>query len=264
MSMAPVSRLTRRSARAIAVALHLLIGLFIVHGPFRWWQRLPREHADRKRNAVVRWWARRLCRLLRLQPRVRGAPAAGPVLYVANHVSWLDISCLLASIDATFVAKSEVAGWPLVGDLAAQVGTIFFPRGDGQAQAAAERMMWHLAQRRSVAFFPEGTTSDGTGVRHFHSRLFQAATRTGTAVQPIAVRYTDGTGISRVAPFIGDDDLLRHIWRLLGEKRIDVHLHFCAPCLPGSDRRALARQARARVCAALTVEPDERISLARA
>jgi 1-acyl-sn-glycerol-3-phosphate acyltransferase len=110
-------------------------------------------------------------------------------VYVANHVSWLDIPCLLALIDATFVAKDEVARWPLVGDLAVQVDTIFFPRGEGQAQAAAERMMWHLVRRRSVMFFPEGTTTDGTTVRHFHSRLFQAATRTGTSVQPIAIRY---------------------------------------------------------------------------
>jgi 1-acyl-sn-glycerol-3-phosphate acyltransferase len=196
--------------------------------------------------------------LLRLDLRIRGMPALGPTLYVANHVSWLDIPCLLALIDATFVAKDEVARWPLVGDLAAQVGTIFFPRGEGQAQAAAERMMWHLTRRRSVMFFPEGTTTDGTTVRHFHSRLFQAATRTGTSVQPIAIRYMSGADISRVAPFIGDDDLLRHLWRLLGEKRIVAHVQMCAPCPPGSDRRALARHTRALVCATLAVEAEQR------
>lgn len=250
-----------RGARMVAVGLHLVLGLVIARGLFPCWNLFSREQSAPRRNAAAQWWARRLCRLLRLELRIRGMPAAEPILFVANHVSWLDIPCLLAFIDATFVAKDEVARWPLVGDLAARVDTIFFPRGDGKAQAAAEQMMWHLARRRSVVFFPEGTTSDGTGVRHFHSRLFQAATRTATAVQPIAIRYMNGVDISRAAPFVGDDDLLRHLWRLLGEERIVAHVQMCAPCSPGSDRRSLARHTRALVCDMLNIDRGSRAAV---
>lgn len=264
MNLRAVTRVVRRAGRAINVALHVLTGALIVHGLLPVCERWSSKHAERKRRAMVQWWARRLCRLFRLQLRIRGTPAAGPALYVVNHVSWLDIPCLLALIEATFVAKQEVARWPVIGGLAAQVDTIFLPRGEGQTPAVAERMMWHLARRCSVILFPEGTTTDGATVRPFHSRLFQAAIRTGTPVQPVAIRYTDGTDASRVAPFIGDDDLLRHIWRLLGEERLVAHVHICPARIPGPDRRALARQTRAQVCAALGVETEEAPALARA
>ena len=108
--------------------------------------------------------------------------------------------------------------------------------------------------------FPEGTTTDGGSVRRFHSRLFQAAIRTGRPVQTIAIRYADADVTSRVAPFIGDDTLVRHLWSLLGHERITVFVDILAARAPGDDRRALARQTRAQVCAALGFEEARRVA----
>lgn len=248
-----LKRELRRVTRAARVVCHLLAGVFAAHVVFALLDRLPHASAEPARRALARWWSRHLCRILRLKVQVAGEIAATPALLVANHVSWLDIPCLLATVDAVFVAKQEVAAWPLIGAMAARAGTIFLPRGGrAAASTAADAMTWRLARRRSVVMFPEGTTTDGTSVGPFHARLFQAAIRTQSVVQAIAVRYADDSGPSRVAPFIGDDDLLNHLWKLLAEKQIAVRLVFCPPQQALKDRRSLAGHARRQVGAVLT------------
>lgn len=266
LEVLPASRLTvgaarmvracRRSWRLARAALHLLAGIFaaqiLLLGPSAL---VPRALLQRVQLAVVRWWVCTLCRILHLDLRVSGALPTRPTLLVTNHVSWLDIPALLSVLDASFVAKRDVVHWPVIGTLAARVGTIFLARGQrNAAKTTADVMTWRLAQRRHVILFPEATTSDGHGVRRFYARLYQAAVRTHSRIQAVALRYPGLDGPQGTAPFIDDDELFGHLWRLLGEKRIVAELRFCDPIPPDADRRTLANRTRHQICAALGFE----------
>jgi 1-acyl-sn-glycerol-3-phosphate acyltransferase len=206
---------------------------------------------------------RALLRILNVSLHVRGNVQTGAVLYCANHVSWLDIPCLRAVVDATFVAKSEIRRWPLVGGLAARAGTLFLKRGNHDAtNRIADRMTWLLAADKPVLVFPEGTSTDGSTVLRFHARLYQAAIRVHGQVQAVAVRYPRGMGLNTAVPFVGEDDLAGHLWQLLGEDGIEAELHFGA-ALPadGRERRALANAAREQIVEALGVGSDAAVSI---
>lgn len=246
----------RRLWRLACLLGHVAAGVIAAHALFAVLavsRTDPRGHA---RRAIIRWWCRGVLRILRVQVTQRGEIERGAVLYTANHVSWLDIPCLGAALDAAFVSKADVLRWPVIGALARQAGSIFLRRGEADASAhTADRMTWTLTGRRGVIVFPEGTTTDGRRTSHFHARLYQAATRTGSLTQAIAIRYPHPERDDDVhphAPFIGDDTLGGHLWRLLAEDRIAVVLHYCAPVAPaGLSRRALAERAREQIEAVL-------------
>lgn len=188
-------------------------------------------------------WHRRACRILGLRVRVLGEPEPTPALYAANHVSWLDVAALGATIPADFVAKSEVAGWPAIGLLARAGGTVFLRRECGRSAArAVETLIERLACGRSVVVFPEGTSTAGRDVLPFKSALFEAPARLGCDVQPVSIRYREGAS---VAPFIGDDSFLPHLLRVLAEPETEVELFFGPRlCGHGRERGELARRAR--------------------
>ena len=137
-----------------------------------------------------RWWTARLLRVLGVQLSIQGQLPSGPVLVVANHISWLDIVALHALKPMWLVSKAEVKGWPLIGRLAAAVGTLFIQRGDTQSRAkVARRMAALLRHGHTVGFFPEAGISGGPGVGRFHARLFGPAIRAAVPVVPVTIRY---------------------------------------------------------------------------
>ena len=214
--------------------------------------------APARRARLVRRWARRLLRTLRIDVQARGhLPAPGaPVLLIANHVSWLDSYAVNTVSAASFVAKSEVRGWPLIGTIATRFGTVFLKRGCYRAAARTVATLTQaLCAAQPVAAFPEATTSDGSGLLHFYPAMFEAAVRSGACVQPVAIRYraADGRPTSAAA-YVGDMSVLDSVRRLLREPRLTVELLFCAPLDPaGCHRRELAALARAAISAALRI-----------
>lgn len=244
----------RRRWRAAKILLHVVVGRLIA------WLVLPAPLAGccaHRRHGVIQAWSRRLNALLDLRVQVHGTAGEGPTLYVANHISWLDIPCLSATLDTYFLAKHEVAAWPLIGAMAKRAGAVFIRRGDAASLALAlDRMTRLLRCGHSVVLFPEGTTSTGTGVRRFHSRLYRAALRAGAAIQPIAIAYPHAGGVHPAAPFVGDDDLAHHLWALLAAPRVDAVVTFCPPIAiaDGDSCRLLADRSRARIVAALSGE----------
>jgi 1-acyl-sn-glycerol-3-phosphate acyltransferase len=209
----------------------------------------------------TRGWCRLACRILGLRVKRFGTPTADPALYAANHISWLEVLALGATTPLVFVAKDDVSTWPLIGPLAAAGGTLFLRRGSAPAAArAAGEAVLRLTEGRSVAFFPEGTSTDGAGVLAFKASLFEAAARTGCDVQPVSVLYPGAAGRASVAPFIGDDEFLPHLLRVLAEPGIDVELTF-APAISGHGRTRdeLSSATRDAVVAGLA---DRRAALA--
>lgn len=238
-----------RTWRAARVLVHVAAGLATTTLVF------PLVGTPRRRALTARW-SRTLLRLLRIEARVHGRLDAhrGNLLIVANHVSWLDIFVLNAQHPARFVAKSELASWPLAGRLMRDAGTIFVER----ARRHDTRRVNHqaaqaLAGGDVVAVFPEGTTTTGHDVLRFHASLLQPVVETGGHVQPVALRYRDARGApSLAAAFVGEDTFAASFWRVCGARALCVDVH-ATPSLPAQhlDRRTLARTAEDAIRTAL-------------
>ncbi|MBK6756150.1 MAG: 1-acyl-sn-glycerol-3-phosphate acyltransferase [Moraxellaceae bacterium] len=174
---------------------------------------------------VIKFWQKRFCRVLGLKVIVHGTAEKRPALWVSNHISWLDIPVIGAHFPVHFLSKSEVASWPVVRHLAKAAGTLYIKRGSGDAQSVSSQMAQHLQAGRSVLFFPEGTTTNGQSLKRFYHQLFHAACITGTDIQPVVLCYTDQQGnLHQIAPFIDDDELGEHLFKVLKEKHIQVEV----------------------------------------
>ena len=208
---------------------------------------------QRYQQPVVKFWHRRLCKILGLQIQITGQADKRPALWVSNHVSWLDIPVIGAHFPVHFLSKAEVEAWPVVGRLAKAGGTLYIKRGSGDSKAVAKQMAEHLQVGRSVLFFPEGTTTDGAGLKRFFHHLFHAACVTGSDIQPVVLRYKDQRGnIHAVAPFIGDDEFSDHLLKVLQEQQIHVELKVLPRVsVYGKDERSLAKELQAMMAAAL-------------
>lgn len=232
--------------RAVQLLVHVACGLFLA-------SLLNLDFSHRLScERLSRWWCRRLLAILHVRVQVQGAAVNGGHVTAANHVSWLDIILLTSCGSSRFIAKSEIRHWPVAGWLAQAMGTFYIRRGKGGARPLLERLTPHLHAGGSVTFFPEGTTTDGQAVLEFHPRLFAAAVESGCPVQPVALQYGPAANGAQIAPFIGDDDLLRHLLRLLREPELHAWLSYCPP-IPGhgQTREALATRSRLAIQAAL-------------
>lgn len=257
----------RRIYKLLSLIVHAALGVGLTLAFTRARQTAPSPLFD----AIACWWRARIGRILGLRIETKGKPTPGGALWVANHISWIDIAVLGGQMPVSFLSKSEVRGWPIIGWLATRGGTLFIRRGArGGADAAAEEITWHLIRGRRVVLFAEATTTRGDRVRTFHPRLFAAAIRAGVPVQPIALRYLPRIGAPYgephpVAPFVDDDTLLAHAWRVLGEPLIHVELAFLKPLAVHDDleRKVLARAAHDIVNAQVTGTASDAIQPGR-
>lgn len=235
-----------------------VLGL-VLHRP--WTRRLP---------AFYHRWC---CRILGFRVRIIGAPTMlRPALFASNHVSYTDITVLGSLIVGSFVAKSEVAGWPLFGWLAKLQRTVFVDRRMRSTAFQRDAMTSRLAAGDALILFPEGTSGDGNRVLPFKSALFSAAEKMQQIhpipIQPVSIAYTrlDGIPLGRLLrPYFawyGSADLAPHLWSMigLGTVEIIVEFHpttFFADC---GSRKALTHYCYARiaggVAAALSGRPQ--------
>lgn len=231
------------------LALHLLYGILLAIF-------YPHLNQIRQRRMLKRW-SRRLLTILNIGIQIEGRQPAhgeGGCLMVANHVSWLDIFVLNALHPSRFIAKSEVRGWPVIGWLCERGGTIFIGRAVRQDAASINQHVGMLLKQGvCVGLFPEGTSTDGSQVGHFHSALIQPAIDAGVKLCPIALRYQDEAGeLSAAAAFTGDTSLVQSICRILRCRQVNVLVVF-NPTLTSSNenRRVLARAAQDYITQAL-------------
>ena len=165
--------------------------LHALKGSWLMWRRFPTA-TQAEKNALSKQWARDCLRIFNVELEVQGEPQVeGPLLVVSNHISWLDILVLLAVQPVNFISRIENAKWPVLGYLIRGSGTIFVARESKRdtARVVAQIAQYLKAQRGMVAFFPEGRTSAGTGVAHFHGNMLQAAIDSAVPVQALALDY---------------------------------------------------------------------------
>ena len=233
-----------RCYRFTRTCVHLLAGVATTMLVF------PLVDDARKRRLVKRW-SERLLRILKVQARVDGelATAAGNVLIVANHVSWLDIFVLNAHHPVRFVGKAELARWPVVSRIVRGAGTVFIERERRRDTHRVNRKMATvLAGGDVVAIFPEGTCTYGDDVLPFKSSLLQAIVEAEGHVQPVAIRYRTPDGELAMAPtYVGETSFAQSFWAVCSERALTVEL-VAMPALPArGHRRHLARAAEASI-----------------
>ena len=240
----------RAAARLMAALAHAAAGWCTITFRFP-------QLSQAQRDECVTLWSREMLRVLGIELRLHGNPPAhGPVLLVANHISWLDILVMHAARHCRFVAKAQVRRWPLVGTLATGGGTLYIER---ESRRDAMRVVHHMAQALRagdiLAIFPEGTTSDGRALLPFHANLVQAAISADAPAQPVALSFIDrATGApSFAASYVGDETLVGSLWRTLAARPMTAIVTFGKPQRSGGlGRRAWAAQLRGDVAALRT------------
>jgi len=248
----PLPRIERswtRDLRAVLrlsrTAWHVLRGLFIVTVLF------PRL-SDVQRQRHIGRWSRRVLRALGVTLHAQGHLGPGAKMLVANHVSWLDVVVILAHAPARLLAKREVRGWPLIGRLAATLGTVFVDRSRPKTlPVTVGRIRAELAAGGVVAVFPEGTTWCGRMGGTFRPAMFQAAVDAAAPVVPVRLTFAQGGTPSTVAAFIGEETLLTSLRRVVAARGLSIELKAHATMYPQatSSRRVLARAATSVVAA---------------
>lgn len=177
-------------------------------------------------------------------------------MFVANHISWVDIHAINSVIPLRFIAKSEINNWPVFGYLVRKSGTLFINRNrQKDALRIIEMTTQSLKNGDNVGFFPEGTTTDGSVILNFKSSILQATIDAGAHIWPIAIRYPLENGaVNTQMAYAGDTSLGESIWSVLKQRKPVVELHFLAPISTlESNRQALSSTAHAVICKQLNL-----------
>ncbi len=210
----------------------------------------------RIRNAIFRNWARGFSWIAGMRVEVEGRPPSGPFFVVSNHVSYMDIMLLGSQIDAAFVAKADLRGWPVAGRIIAAGDTIFIDRGlKKDILRVMDIVGKELDRGLGVVVFPEGTSGKGDTVLRFKPSLLEYATRRDHPVHYAALSYSAPNGAPPAHECIcwwGDAPFGPHLVRLLGLPGFKARLVFGAEPLHGTDRKDLSERLRASVAESFT------------
>jgi 1-acyl-sn-glycerol-3-phosphate acyltransferase len=235
------------------IVFHIVVAIPLTLVAFSPIGRRASVRGERLDQWLQRWWSGGIVRRCGFRIVRVGEPRPGPVLFVANHVSWLDIELMHSQRVMSFVAKAEIARWPLVGWLATRAGTIFHRRGSARSlNAVMEQAVDRLRQDMAVGVFPEGGTGPGDRLRTFHARIFQVAADAQVPIQPVAISYGRNGKMDLRVPFADGESFFANVVRLVGDAGAEAQVRFLDP-IPLSDegRRQIAESARAAIAQAL-------------
>ncbi len=183
---------------------------------------------------MVRWWTQRACHILAIRLRTQGQPCVvQDTLFVANHISWIDIIALSTLLDAKYIAKSNLQHWPVFGRLAQAIGTLFIDRDKRFAvNGVIENIQRVLDNSQAILVFAEGTTTDGQQVGRFYPALFKSVSGSSHFVQAVALRYRRQGQLDKLAPYIGDDNFVMHLYRIASLRDTCLEIIFTASFQP--------------------------------
>jgi 1-acyl-sn-glycerol-3-phosphate acyltransferase len=234
-------RYVRAIGRSVALFL-VTLGFFLVYLlilPIL----LP-GHKRRWRRWNTQTWARTLLRIIGVKVEAHNNRPVGPFLLVSNHLSYLDIIVLQSQLDCAFVAKSEVATWPVFGLICRSVGTIFINRQVGRhIHQTLTQIRTTLEEGLGVVLFAEGTSTNGQSISRFKSSLLEAAARERMAVHYASITYAVPFGEQPPAQSVcwwGDMTFSDHVFRLLQIRTLESKIVYGVEPITADSRRALA------------------------
>jgi len=236
----------------LLIVLHTIRGVLTLSILFPFLNRQQKDHH-------IRRWCKRLLKIFGLHLTVEGGELlpSTPYLLVSNHISWIDIHVINAFKPVRFVAKSEVASWPIFGWMAKQLGTVFIRRDSARHARQVVDQMADVLKTESVCIFPEGTSSSGETVLPFKPNLFEPAAISDTPVWSLAISYhSRKTGERSLATaFIGDMGLVESMALILKSPDLGVTLHFLPPLKAEAgqvlDRKLLCQHSYQLISAAI-------------
>jgi 1-acyl-sn-glycerol-3-phosphate acyltransferase len=228
-----------------------------------WFHKGPRAYT------IPRLWHRGVCRICGLKVEIEGDPVTDrQVLYVSNHLSYLDIPVIGSFLKASFIAKEDIAHWPVIGFLSTVQQTAFISRSSSRAKHVKNALGDMLAEGKSLILFPEGTSSPGKEVLPFKSSLFALTMEKDASPLPIQPFTLSITAIEKAPPmndtarnlyaWHGDMDFAPHSWTFLKTKGATIRLTFHPPIIPAphEDRKTVARLTWERVASTLPSSLD--------
>ena len=239
-------RILRTLFRLPLLAWHVLVGLPIILVLIA----IDTIGGKKVGHAAIRWWAGGLLWVFGMRVRRVGTPLPGGTMFVANHLSWVDIVTLHSQHMMGFIAKAEIRDWPLIGWLAKAGESIFLQRGNAHSLTdVMSEMAMRLRNGHAVAAFPEGGTRDGRELGAFHARIFTAAVEADAPVQPVALCFGARCEAQAIVAFAPGESFMGNFMRLLGEPVRPVTVCFLEPILhtEHEGRRGIASLARARI-----------------
>ena len=206
---------------------------------------------------ACRLWGRAMCAILSIRREVEGTvPREGAFLVASNHVSYVDILVLASLYPSLFLAKREIASWPVFGWIARGAGTLFIDREQAKDVVRAGREMSDRLQLGlPLTIFPEGRSSRGTGILPFQPSMLEAAARAGIPCWAASISYeTPGAALppSRTICWYDSESLLTHFPRLVGLKSVIARVRFADAPVRSGDRKALANALWEKVNASFT------------
>ncbi len=225
-----------------------------------------RSNVDTDAYRITKLWHRGVCALIGVRVQITGTPLrASRMVYVSNHVSHFDIPVLGSVLKGSFVAKDDMARWPVAGFMARLQQTVFISRDPRAGRAVTDSIAEQLRNGRSLILFPEGTTSDGSDVLPFKSTIFGilfagASEMSANAVQPLSIRVlaVDGRPVRSQLDrdgyaYYGDMHAGAHAWAFLRSKGACIEVRFANAINAEAalERKALAQKAHAQVLAGL-------------
>jgi 1-acyl-sn-glycerol-3-phosphate acyltransferase len=197
-----------------------------------------------QQERIIRFWCKRLLSIFEISVEVTGLESnlvnQKKYLMVANHISWMDIIVIQSIKPCIFVAKSDVASWPLFGWVAQMTGTIFIKRDKISDIKKALKKMKRRLIKRSVCIFPEGTSTNGRYLLPFKSNLFQSSIDTQKSILPLCLRYEQKNIYTDKTAFVDDMSLLDSIIKIKQEKDIRAIVEVLQPIRPRYNRKELA------------------------
>jgi 1-acyl-sn-glycerol-3-phosphate acyltransferase len=224
--------------KSILMALHLLLVVMLCIAMII----LPREI----RSILIQHWAKRLLRILKIKITLSGEVinifSKDSFLMVSNHISWLDIPVIFSLKPITFVSRSDIKTWPIIGILAKISGAIFIDRNRKSSLLEVIQAMNHHFKnhKQSICIFPEGITSNGYQVLPFKSNLFQSAFEANKLLLPLSVQYKENNVISNRTSFHGSMTLFQSFKRIAKSNHIEVVLDIGHPVKPSQSRKDLS------------------------
>lgn len=197
-------------------------------------------------SRACRVWGRLLCRILGIRVRVFGEPPRGTFLIASNHLSYVDILVLASMYPSVFVAKREIAGWPVFGWIVRGAGTLFVDRERAKDVVRIGRLMVeHLREGTSLTLFPEGRATRGAEVLPYLPSLLEPAAVTGAPCYAASIVYeTPGVAASpsTTVCWFDHSSLVAHAIRLMRIPCIDATVHVAGTPVKSADRKELARR----------------------
>jgi 1-acyl-sn-glycerol-3-phosphate acyltransferase len=232
----------RAAWRMFRLFLHLLKGLAIM--------RFLAPRMSVARLGLFRQrWSMQMLKMLGVRLRAQSVALPARTLIVSNHISWLDIFVINAVTQTHFVCKDDIRKWPCIGWLVASTGTIFISRSSRKdAARTARALIERLQQDERVAFFPEGTTTNGSELLPFTAALFDAASPAQASVVPMSLRYLDEQGRRSLAPaYDGDVSFMECLRAIVKAPGVWAELRALTPIPVGLGRREYAAKAREQI-----------------